>query len=64
MNDLRLTPQAVTILEKRYLKKDARGKVIESPEEMFWRVARNIAEADRLYGNRTSPEELSEIFFV
>jgi ribonucleoside-diphosphate reductase alpha chain len=59
----RLTPQAVTILEKRYLKKDARGRVIESPEEMFWRVAKNIAEAERSYGNQTPPEELSEIFF-
>ena len=63
MIDLRLTPQAITILEKRYLKKDAQGKVIESPEEMFWRVARNVAEAERFYGNRISPEELSEIFF-
>jgi ribonucleoside-diphosphate reductase alpha chain len=63
MIDIRLTPQAITILEKRYLKKDAQGKVIESPEEMFWRVARNVAEAERFYGNRISPEELSEIFF-
>jgi ribonucleoside-diphosphate reductase alpha chain len=63
METFRLTPQAVTILEKRYLKKDARGWVIESPEEMFWRVAKNIAEAERLYGNQTPPEELSEIFF-
>jgi ribonucleoside-diphosphate reductase alpha chain len=51
------------ILEKRYLKRDGRGKIIESPEEMFWRVARNVAEADHFYRNRTSPEELSEIFF-
>ena len=63
MENLRLTPQAITILEKRYLKKDALGNVIESPEEMFYRVARNVAEAERFYGNRTSPEELSEIFF-
>ncbi len=63
MENLRLTPQTIKILEKRYLKKDAQGKVIESPEEMLWRVARNVAEAERLYGNRTTPEELSEIFF-
>ena len=49
--------------EKRYLKKDARGQVIETPEEMFWRVAKNIAEAERFYGKQTSLEELSEIFF-
>lgn len=59
----RLTPQAITILEKRYLKKDTRGQVIETPEEMFWRVAKNIAEAERFYSHQTSPEELSETFF-
>ncbi len=59
---MNLTPEAISILEKRYLKKSAEGKMIEPPEEMFRRVARNIAEAERFYGNRTSPEELSEIF--
>jgi ribonucleoside-diphosphate reductase alpha chain len=63
MEYVRLTPQAVKILEKRYLKKDASGRVVESPEEMFWRVARNVAEADGLYASRISPEELSETFF-
>jgi ribonucleoside-diphosphate reductase alpha chain len=63
MEIVRLTPNAVTILKKRYLKKDAWGQIIESPEEMFWRVAKNIAEAERFYGNQNSPEELSEIFF-
>jgi ribonucleoside-diphosphate reductase alpha chain len=58
-----LTPQAITILEKRYLKKDAQGRVVESPEEMFWRVARNIAEAERFYKHGNPPEELSETFF-
>ena len=63
MEHPRLTAQAIKILEKRYLKKDASGRVGETPEEMFWRVARNVAEADSLYGNRISPEELSETFF-
>jgi ribonucleoside-diphosphate reductase alpha chain len=58
-----LTPQALAVLEKRYLLRDAQGKVIESPEEMFRRVARNVAEADRPYANRSSTEELSESFF-
>jgi ribonucleoside-diphosphate reductase alpha chain len=63
MDISRLTPQAIKILEKRYLKKDTSGNVIESPVEMFWRVAENVAEAERLYKSRTSPEELSEVFF-
>ncbi len=63
MKSLHLSAPAVAILEKRYLKKDAQGQINESPEEMFWRVAKNIAEAERFYGNQNSPEELSEIFF-
>jgi len=63
MESTRLSAPAITVLEKRYLKKDARGQVAESPEEMFWRVARNIAEAERLYNIPTSVEEVSEIFF-
>ena len=59
----RLTPQAITILEKRYLRRDARGRIIESPEEMFWRVAKNVAQAERFHGDQASVEELSEIFF-
>src|SRR4030043_1573650 len=63
MDSIRLSVPAITILEKRYLKKDAQGRVIETPEEMFWRVARNIAEAERFYNHQTTIEELSEIFF-
>ncbi|MFQ5891527.1 MAG: ribonucleotide reductase N-terminal alpha domain-containing protein, partial [Candidatus Methanofastidiosia archaeon] len=48
-NSLGLSQNALTVLEKRYLKRDEYGKVIESPEEMFERVAKNIASADLLY---------------
>ncbi|GEA15481.1 hypothetical protein E308F_17250 [Moorella sp. E308F] len=46
---LTLTPNARLILEKRYLRKDAGGSVVETPEEMFRRVARNVAAVDTLY---------------
>ncbi len=45
-----LSPNARTVLEKRYLVKDKTGKPVETPEDMFWRVATTIAEADRKYG--------------
>jgi ribonucleoside-diphosphate reductase alpha chain len=63
MESIHLSAPAIAVLEKRYLKKDARGQVTESPEEMFWRVARNIAEAEGLHHTPTSVEEVSEIFF-
>jgi ribonucleoside-diphosphate reductase alpha chain len=45
-----LTKEALTVLHKRYLKKDDRGQVVETPEEMFQRVAQVVAGAERLYG--------------
>ncbi len=45
-----LSQNARTVLAKRYLVKDERGKPTESPEDLFWRVATVVAEADRRYG--------------
>src|SRR4030067_2622800 len=45
----RLTPNAVRVLKTRYLKKNPRGKVTETPREMFMRVARHVAQADNIY---------------
>src|SRR3989338_4266714 len=45
----KLSENALQILEKRYLKKDQTGKVIESPQDLFKRVAGNIALADAKY---------------
>ncbi len=49
-SNISLSENAIKVLEKRYLKKDEKGEVIETPEDMFRRVARTIAEAERLYG--------------
>src|SRR6185369_16093455 len=45
-----LNQNARTVIEKRYLIKDGEGRPTEQPEDMFWRVATTVAEADRRYG--------------
>src|SRR5438874_5391149 len=44
------SPNARTVLEKRYLVKNEKGQPVEQPEDLFWRVATVVAEADRRYG--------------
>ena len=42
----RLTNNAVTVLNRRYLKKDADGNPIELPDAMFRRGAHDLAQAE------------------
>jgi len=56
---LKLSENSLRVLEKRYLKKDEFGKVVETPREMFSRVAKCIAEADRLF--KKSEEEIAKL---
>ncbi|MBM4128660.1 MAG: vitamin B12-dependent ribonucleotide reductase, partial [Nitrospira sp.] len=50
LNGLALSQNSLKVLEKRYLRKDEEGKVVENPEELFRRVARAVASADLKYG--------------
>lgn len=49
-DELKLSLNAVKVLERRYLQKNEKGEVIETPKEMFERVAKSIAETDKEYG--------------
>jgi len=57
---LNLSPNAIKVLEKRYLKKDKEGRVIEAPEDMFRRVALTVGQADALYGKDEEGIERTE----
>jgi ribonucleoside-diphosphate reductase alpha chain len=61
--EIKLSPNAITVLEKRYLKKDEKGNVVETPEEMFRRVARNIARAEVIYRKDADTGAVEERFF-
>src|SRR5216117_204499 len=61
---LDLSANAITVLERRYLVKDDQGSPAEQPEDLFWRVARTVAEPDQHYGaSDKAVEGLAETFF-
>ncbi|MFH1782855.1 MAG: adenosylcobalamin-dependent ribonucleoside-diphosphate reductase [Candidatus Omnitrophota bacterium] len=63
MKKINISTNCLTVLERRYLKKDKEGKIIETPEEMFKRVASHIAQADKLYGASDQAVENTERSF-
>lgn len=56
-----ITERARTVLEIRYLLKNEKGEVIETPDEMFKRVSNYIATAENLY--KENSEEWAEKFY-
>ncbi|MHA1262169.1 MAG: vitamin B12-dependent ribonucleotide reductase [Candidatus Freyarchaeota archaeon] len=62
-DDLKLSLNATQVLEKRYLLKDDHGNVVETPSQMFHRVARTIAAADRLYDKDADIEKTEAVFY-
>lgn len=63
ISENKLSPNALTVLSHRYLKKDEHSNVVESPEEMFRRVANNIAQADLLYDGHADIRKTEEEFY-
>ncbi len=60
---MQLSEHAHRVLEARYLRRDAQGKVSETPEQLFARVARAIAHAELLLGNRDQAALWEERFY-
>jgi ribonucleoside-diphosphate reductase alpha chain len=50
VDELKLPLNAILVLERRYLRKDERGRVIESTGQLFRRVAKGIAAVEKQYG--------------
>ncbi len=57
LENMELTENALKVLQARYLLRNERGEVTETPEGMFRRVASTIASAERLYGGDAPPWE-------
>ncbi|ACH38220.1 ribonucleoside diphosphate reductase, adenosylcobalamin-dependent [Citrifermentans bemidjiense Bem] len=58
-----LTKNALTVLEKRYLKRDQTGKTLETASDMFRRVATAIAQADAVFDKKADIGALSDKFY-
>jgi len=57
----KLTVNALEVLNRRYLLKDETERIVETPNQMFMRVARAIAKVDKEYGD--NPEESEKTFY-
>lgn len=60
---LKLTENAKIVLEKRYLLKNEKGEPIETPEQLFQRVAKDIASADLIYDKNADVEMIASEFY-
>jgi len=58
-----LSDNVIKVLERRYLKKDREGNVIETPNDLFLRVAKSIAIADLIYDDNANVESLTKDFY-
>ena len=59
-----LTKNALTVLEKRYLKRDKEGRILETPVDMFRRVAETIASADASFDKKADVAGLADKFYA
>ncbi len=60
---IKISSKSKVVLEKRYLRKNEKGEIVETPEEMFRRIARNIASADAKYNNTIDTAPIENRFY-
>ncbi len=64
MKKIKLSDNALTVLTKRdYLNRDSEGRVVETPEQMFRRVAKAIAGVEKKYGGAKAVKEWENKFY-
>jgi ribonucleoside-diphosphate reductase alpha chain len=63
VDDLKLGLNAAKLLKDRYLRRDIEGKIVETPSELFRRVAKHVAKADLNYDKKADVEIVEELFY-
>lgn len=62
VDDLKLSFNSISILERRYLRKNESGKVVETPRDLFHRVAHTVATVDDKFP-KTNTSNAEQIFY-
>jgi ribonucleoside-diphosphate reductase alpha chain len=63
-DELKLPLNAILVLERRYLRKDENGRVVETTAQMFRRIAKGLAQVEKNYGKTAKKiAELEEEFY-
>lgn len=62
-DDLKLPLNTLLVLKRRYLLKDDERKVIETPKELFQRVAKTVGEGEANFKSYRKREEVEEAFY-
>ncbi|UCE44530.1 MAG: adenosylcobalamin-dependent ribonucleoside-diphosphate reductase, partial [Candidatus Bathyarchaeota archaeon] len=63
VDDLKLGINAIKVLKRRYLLKNEEGNIVETPNQMFRRVAKAVAKADLLHDKRADVTKTEEEFY-
>jgi ribonucleoside-diphosphate reductase alpha chain len=61
MAGLKLPENSLNVLRARYLLRDKKGEVVETPEQMCRRVAKNVASGDKIYN--IDPKKTEQEFY-
>lgn len=59
-----LTDNAVRVLQARYLQRDESGKIVETPDQLFERVATSIAQGEKPYRGRSGVKAAATEFLT
>jgi len=62
-DDLKLPVNTMEVLKRRYLLKDENQNIVETPSELFRRVANHVAKAEDNFKSRYSREDIEEQFY-
>ncbi len=62
-DDLKLTVNAIKVLERRYLLRDEDGNIVETPSQLFRRVAKAIAGIEPKFNPSADVRSLEDAFY-